>query len=491
MRIRLRLLAPVAMAVLLLGIAACGDDPDVSSSGVGVNTPDIQATVTALALSQARVLSATPVPAESRIDILAFAAGHQSTSDAWDQFHLGMDQWREDVVACVPSSVGSSLDTFASQALGITQAARSLDRLPNLESLADRLTAAAEGEAAAFEALKTNWTPSNSSESFQQLAAARAEADLERGNVSRALLARQTNVDDASRNLIEVFSSQLATLNLDWDEFHRDYDAFRETPPDPEAETPADLLGGLLTRFGGIVDQARKLPNTTLTEEIAESLASAADGEQLLLRRLLSADGSVTETVIVLPESLVITGEGETDLSGIGLSGATVYDVFDSHVASVNRLRRNLRSDLDDARLSLTEVGQENLANLLFQTRFLALEWDTFHDGYDEWRRTNGGCDQGQALETLGNLASEFNQTVKDIQGLNSGLLVRDMGEQLLQAAEREQAAVLSLRDNWRSLDTIAFGRYTADRSFSATLRRQAALDLQDLLSRQGIDSGS
>ena len=199
----------------------------------------------------------------------------------------------------------------------------------------------------------------------------------------------------------------------------------------------------------------------------------------------------MAESVLVLPESLVIAGEGETDLTGISLSGATVYDVFDSHVASVNHLRRSLRNDLDDARLSLTEVGQENLANLLFQSRVLTSEWDDFHDGYDEWRRTNGGCDQGKALETLGSLASDFSQTLKDIQGLNSGPLVRGMGEQLLRAAEREQAAVLSLRDNWRSLDTIAFGRYTAERSFSASLRHQAALDLQDLLSRQGIDTGS
>jgi len=49
---------------------------------------------------------------------------------------------------------------------------------------------------------------------------------------------------------------------------------------------------------------------------------------------------------------------------------------------------------------------------------------------------------------------------------------------------------VLSLRETWRSLDTSAFGRYFADRSFAKSLRRQTALDLQDLLERQGIDSG-
>ena len=164
--------------------------------------------------------------------------------------------------------------------------------------------------------------------------------------------------------------------------------------------------------------------------------------------------------------------------------------MFDTHIASVNRLRRSLRNDLDDARASLTDSGQENLGILLWQTRSLDREWNDFHDSYDEWRRSNGGCDQGQALEALGQLAADFGQTVRDIGDLSSGPLVRKMGELLLQAAEREQTAVLSLRETWRSLDTSAFGRYSADRSFAERLRRQAAFDLQDLLARHGIASG-
>ena len=495
MRFRLGLSAPVAVAVFLVALAACGDDSAASPSGAGgLNTPDIQATVTALALSQARALTPTPLSQGARQDLLAFAAGLRSTSDDWDRFHQGMDQWREDVAACVPASVESALETFAGKALGITQTARGLDLLPKLETFASRLTAAAEREGAAFETLSNNWTPSRSSESFQQLASARSAAGLVRQEVARSLLARQTSPDDASRNVIEVFSSQMATLNLDWDQFHRAYDAFRTEIIDPDEESADNRLGGLLVQFDSIVDQIRALPDSTLTRDIAGRLADAADGEQLLLRRLLASDGSLTATVTVLPDDLVITGtangNGDPDLSGLALNDATVFDVFDTHIASVNRLRRSLRNDLDDARASLTDSGQENLGILLWQTRSLDREWNDFHDSYDEWRRTNGGCDQGQALEALGQLAADFGQTVRDIGDLSSGPLVRKMGELLLQAAERERAAVLSLRETWRSLDTSAFGRYSADRSFAERLRRQAALDLQDLLARHGLVSG-
>jgi len=507
MRFKLGLTAPAVIAVFLVAVVACGEDS--AAAPQGLNRPDIQATVTALALSQAQALTPTPVPAETRQELLVFAAGHRSTSDDWDRFHHGMDQWREDVVVCVPASVESALEVFAGRAVGITQTARSLDRLPYFETQAVRLTAAAEREEAAFETLNNNWkpesglsggAPSQSSELFQQVALARSDADLERGKVTRFLQARQNSLDSASLDAIESFASSMETLNSDWDQFHRDYDAFRAERVELDDETAAIRLGELLTQFGSIVDRVQTLPSTVLTQEIADRLADAADGEQLLLRRLLGSiggDGSLTETVPVLPEGLAITetvddeastdGNGEINPSALALDGATIFDVFDTHISTVNRLRRALRKELADARASLTKTGQENMTVFLRQVGALDQEWDDFHDSYDEWRRTNGGCDQGQALEALGKLATQFGQTVRDIEALSSGPLVRGMGELLLRAAEREQAAVLSLRETWRALDTSAFGRYTADRAFAETLRRQTALDLQDLLARQGI----
>ena len=514
MRFRSGLAAPVAITLALAAFVACGGDR--TAGPPGLQTPDIQATVTALALSQARALTPTPVPEGTRQGLLAFAAGHGSTSDDWDDFRQRMDRWREDVVVCVPASVESALSVFAGRALGITQAARSLDRLSSTEGLAARLVAAAELEEAAFGALSNGWTPEiglfggSSSETpdgpigpFQQVASARSAATLERGKVAQSLLARKTSLDGATQAAIELFASSLETLNADWDQFHRDYDLFRVEQVELDDETAAVRLGELLTGFGLIVDGVRSLPRTLLTQEIADRLADAADGEQLLVRRLLGSiggDGSLNEPVAVLPDELVISetangedatnGEGGNGSAGVTLAGATVFDVFDTNIASVNRLRRGLRDDLDDARASLTESGQADLAVFTGQVEALEREWDAFHDAYDEWRSANGGCGQGQALEALGQLASGFSQTVRDIEALSSGPLVRGMRELLLQAAEREQAAVSSLRQSWRSLDTSAFGRYLSDRSFAETLRRQAALELQDLLARQGISPG-
>ena len=55
-------------------------------------------------------------------------------------------------------------------------------------------------------------------------------------------------------------------------------------------------------------------------------------------------------------------------------------------------------NELDDAVESLSDSGLANVNSLLLQTRSLSQDWDDFHNSFDEWRRTNGGYDQGQAL---------------------------------------------------------------------------------------------
>lgn len=504
MRFRFGLAAPVAIAVFLVGFVACSQDSTVTAPS-GLNTPNIQATVTALALSQAQALTPTPVPEGVLQELLSFVAGHKSTSADWDRFQQEMDRWREGVAACVPASFESALNAFAGRALGITQAARSLDSLPGLEGLAARLTAAAEREEVVFETLSSDWQPESGLSSgsssqapglFQQVASVRSSVDLERAKIARSLSARRTSADGASLSAIESFVSSLELLDSNWDQFHREYDAFRAELIELGDEVAASRLGGLLTQFGSVVEGVQDLPDTLLTREIADRLADAADGEQLLLRRLLGSiggDGGLIENLPVLPDGLAIpeTVGGETESSGLVLEGATVFDLFDTQIAIVNRLRRNLRSDLIDARASLTQPGQENLTIFLAQVSALDRQWDELHNDYDDWRRTNGGCDQGQALEALGELATKFAETVRDVKDLSSRPLTRGMGDILIQAVEREQAAVLSLRETWRSLDTSAFGRYTADRAFAETLRRQVALALEDLLARQGLSDDS
>ena len=115
-----------------------------------------------------------------------------------------------------------------------------------------------------------------------------------------------------------------------------------------------------------------------------------------MLRRLLASDGSLTETILALPKNPAI--DGDSLENGLALSAPAVFHGFDAHITRVNKLRRDLMNELDDAGESLSDSGLANVNSLLLQTRSLSQDWDDFHNSFDEWRRTNGGYDQGQDL---------------------------------------------------------------------------------------------
>ena len=75
--------------------------------------------------------------------------------------------------------------------------------------------------------------------------------------------------------------------------------------------------------------------------------------------------------------------------------------------------QERLLEGLDDEHISeiVQELDSDDAADVAsfdgaYQT--LLVEWDAFHDRYDEWRRTEGGCDRTKAIEDLGRFSLQF-----------------------------------------------------------------------------------
>ena len=90
-------LAGVVAAGLLLAAVACGTTESTRPSTTGTEpTPDVQATLTALAQGVERgIPTATAVPDAVRRATINFAISQRATVQAWDQFHTEFDSWRE------------------------------------------------------------------------------------------------------------------------------------------------------------------------------------------------------------------------------------------------------------------------------------------------------------------------------------------------------------------------------------------------------------
>lgn len=509
-----RLLAAYSLTSLLLVLGACTSGPGTAPPAAGTATPDVQATVTALANSQGNTAMPSPAPEQVRREVQEFAAAHLPVEEDWDQFHREFDQWRTGLMACDPRSVEVALREFAGRADAIAQDSRALSRPPALRSLANKLVNAAELEAAAFRSLRDNWrnneepsamegagAPENSAalpgaHLFEQAESALSKSQTLRVEVADALDARQASLQPDVSAALSAFTVRFQNLENEWDQFHRDYDAFRAQEGQLSEKDAGTRLGALLSRLSDILDEVRALPTADATRQISQRLAAIGDAEQLALRRLggsiNGAGGQGAQTVPLTPEETPASKEGAQEeastpsevakASGFSLSNPTLFDLFDSQVAATNSARRGLRQELSDITYSVSDEGQTSLLEFSVSYRRLTDKWDGFHADYADWRRTEGGCNRASGVATLGDFAARFGEVAAAIRDLPDPASVRKLSGLLLSAAERELAALQNLRDTWRPFDLRVYQVLNEDRRSAAALRRQVDIGVRDLL---------
>ena len=509
---------------LLLAAVACGSN---GGTGTPVSelqpTPDVQATLTALA-QRAELGAPTPtvVPAEARIAALNFASGQGNVSRDWDQFHAEFDSWREGLVACNASSVRSSLQGFAGRFAGVVQTARALPRPGVVRGLADTLIRAAEQEEEALRLLRDTWpatagndgsddsddannsTSLSAASSFEGVDIARSASSVSRQEVADSLSDRQERTTPESLDNIGEFIATFNATDAAWDQFHQEYDTFRRSEGQLTSGEIVDRLGLLIDQFRAIVVTIRQVPTTATTRDVASALAQAAEEEDLALRRLrgtfqrdeAAANGTSEEAGAssggngefqdqTATSSAINVGE-----EGAGTFTATdpgLFDAFDAQLVSSNAARLRARHNLEDILEDITEETGVLVEGFTRQYQLLLQEWDDFHNDYDEWRQSEGGCDRSKAVDTLSRFTVTFGKIATEVRGLPAATVLRPLGEILVEAAEREERVLRVLRDTWRPYDVDIYAGVDQERGTVGKLRRQVAVGIQELLERFGL----
>lgn len=515
--IKNRAIAATALAAagLLLAAAACGSDAATPTRGVVPPIPDAQATITALT-RRAEVGTPTPtvVPAADRAVAVAFADGHGALSKRWDAFHSEFDGWRQGLAQCAPGAVQSSLEEFAGNFAQITESARALPRSAVIRNLADDLIRAAEQEEAALRLLRDTWQPGminnlfssslvddsnpdaseNSSvdanpmeggSPFEQVAAARSQAALLRRSVADSLLDRSSRTDASSQAEIDAFSDLFQELDATWDQFHLDYDELRTEVVALSASEAAVRLGALVAQFTDIVSAVRALPDGDATLHITQILSKAVQEEDRSLRRLRGAvqnSGDSTGTSASDEEG----SEASSGDAGAGV-GTSMYDVFDSQIATSSVSREEARRSLTKVKEDISPETQSAVVAFTNQYDTLTVDWNSFHSSYDEWRKTNGGCDRSQVMRDLGRFGVSFSEIALAARNLPAATVLRPMGELLVEAAQREERALRDLESTWQPYNSGVYATLDQERTSANKLRRQVTVGLQELFERFGI----
>ena len=536
----------LVIAIVSAGIlmaAACGsDEASPSSDGVPAATPEVLATITAQARTVDRgTPTPTAVPAVARAVALEFDAAHRAISDDWDQFHADYDSWRAGLVACTANSVRSSLQGFAGRFAEITEDARALPRPEVVRELANTLIQATEQEEEALRQLRDTWQPgeivitaapalaqedledeseqldsSNSPATvfvFEQFDIARAAASSRRQEVEDALSDREVRTTPAAVASVGEFVATFNAIDPAWDEFHRQYDLLRSEEGQLSSAETVSRLGLLIDRFRDIVVTIRQLPTTLTTRPVADRLAQAAENEDLALRSLRDtfklgeeSPAGATAEPADSPEPVESSGadqemgEGDSTSSegNPGTEGGviftvidpTLFDAFDAQLVDTNRARLSARRILEDILEDISEETQAEVKDFTGPYKLFLRDWDSFHTEYNEWRRTEGGCDRSKATEILARFTVSFSKIASAARGLPAATVLRPLGEILVEAAEREERALRELSNTWRPNDAEVFQTLDQERSSAAKLRRQVTTGIQELLERYGILPG-
>ena len=115
----------------------------------------------------------------------------------------------------------------------------------------------------------------------------------------------------------------------------------------------------------------------------------------------------------------------------------------------------------------------------------LVAQWDAFHDGYDEWRKTDGGCDRAETLEELGRFSRDMADLGSQVRAMPQSGFLLPVYTLLAEASEREEGAMRALYNSWRPFTVDAFIAVDEERANAARLRRQANIGLQELRDRR------
>ena len=78
-------------------------------------------------------------------------------------------------------------------------------------------------------------------------------------------------------------------------------------------------------------------------------------------------------------------------------------------------------------------------------------DWDKLHGDLDAWRAGLVSCTANSVQSSLGGFAGRFAGITESARSLPRPLVVRELADTLIQAAEQEETALRLLRDSWQA----------------------------------------
>ena len=481
------------------------------------------------------------VPTVSLATAEEFAAEQQAVNADWDTLHADFDQWRAGLTACDPSAMQEALREFASDFGEIVSVTYDLPVSTLTKDLSRYVIDAATFEERALRELRDGWQPGDTLLLNNVQEQRNNSASLLRDAANQ--LDELAEMDDpekreAAEDFIEAFDS----LEAAWQDFHDEYEQVRDSRKELALPDLVSRLKELSDIFDSTVIPALEaLPEDDATEELADQLKERADEEGDQLGSLLDAHrdlmappeipAEVGEAVEEAEEAAASAEqeaaemeqgqaqEGEAGQENGGENGQNgegdqppdpetppeptpapppepeppdteateeFYLAMDQQVEESEAVLEQVGKDLKTMAEGIGETDREALAEFNSAFDRLLSQWDDFHEGYDQWLRTEGDCERADVANALGQFAARYNQLAAQVQGLSQATDLRPTSDLLNEAVARETAALRTLRNTWAPFRNDVYRGFDRERTEAGQLRREADRRTQEVLERLG-----
>ena len=458
-----------SLFLTLILVTACTSSIDTESTPITLPTePPPQAQ---------RTLSASELMAVDE-----FATQQKAIGVEWDQLHTDFDQWRATLTSCDENAVQDALRGFVINFNSVTEQARDLPRATATRRFAETLIEAAESEEAAFRQLHERWQP-NSPSLFEVIEQKRTEGARAQRKVQDLVLDLQEELEEATDpeklQAIEEFSLALEPVSDAWNELHDEYTKLLRETTNLDNLTVLARLDGLIEQLNSILESIDGLPATNATEEMVEALEEAAEAEQTAFANTHSA------VVQAVPEDS--ENDDEPAVPGTEDSEKTVAPLHEALEQAIKDSRAGLKEvevAIDNALDGSAEEDLQDVQEFGDKFEIVLPAWDAFHEQYNNWRRTEGGCNRTEVLQALGQFNLRMTEISRRVGDLPQSGYLLPMYNLLVEAAEREEGAIRALKNSWQPFTVDAFIAAERERDNADRLRREASIALEELLSR-------
>ena len=292
---------------------------------------------------------------------------------------------------------------------------------------------------------------------------------------------------------LQRFGSEITVIDTDWQAFRTGFDDWRQSIEGcDEADRHADLRGWVVD-FQAVELAATGLdfPSGTLAARDSLTTALTLEGRGLhKLRDEWTPDNGEAFAVYDSARTQAAIGRQEARARIAELIAIAESEGPTPTPAPPEPLPPGIPPGaLPPAPPEGPLAGADSLGTFKVALEASGATWDAFHRRFDEWRRSDGDCAQGDVRGRLAALARDYEPVLGRVSAIVRPSVVRPLAEQLIEAAVREATGLAELRDAWTAYDPRPWRDYDGARRSADELRRQVRSSLDELNLQYDVSS--